>query len=110
MCRRFKPVHHHIQIKAFRNESLFCFQELTMYHVYILKSLKSGIHYVGMAKDVSQRLKEHNGGKSKFTKGHMPRKLIYSEGPFETKTARQKEKYYKTTSGKEFLRKNGSLD
>jgi putative endonuclease len=53
-----------------------------MFYVYILKSLSSGVYYVGMAKDIQVRLKEHNSGKSKFTKGHLPFELVYQEGPF----------------------------
>ncbi|MGB0934189.1 MAG: GIY-YIG nuclease family protein, partial [Lishizhenia sp.] len=72
-------------------------------YVYLLWSEKSNIHYVGMAKNVEQRLKDHNRGKSKFTKGHIPWKIIYSEGPYETKKAREIEKLYKTTQGKKVL-------
>ena len=50
-----------------------------MVTVYVLKSLIDDVHYVGMAKDLLVRLKEHNGGKNHFTKGHMPWKIIYTE-------------------------------
>ncbi len=78
-----------------------------MYYVYMLQSEQSGLYYVGIAKEVERRLKEHNRGKSKFTKGHIPFKLIYQEGPFETSEARKREKYLKSTAGKKFLRKIG---
>lgn len=39
---------------------LFCF----MITVYVLLSLKDGLHYVGMAKNAMTRLKEHNDGKT----------------------------------------------
>ena len=81
-----------------------------MYYVYILKSLSSAIHYTGIAKDVELRLKDHNRGKSRFTKGHMPWELIYQEGPYPTKEARSKEKYYKTHSGKLYLKSKNVLD
>jgi len=71
-----------------------------MYFVYLIRSLKSGIIYVGMAKDVNVRLKEHNSGKSKFTKGHLPFELIYQEGPYETKEARLREKQLKRSEVK----------
>ena len=71
-----------------------------MYYVYILKSEPSGLFYTGMAKDVEVRLKEHNRGKSKFTRGHMPWKLVYEEGPFEGKEARKREKVLKQTEAK----------
>ena len=47
-----------------------------MYYVYILKSEKSGIYYTGIAKNVELRLVNHNKGKSRFTKGHLPWKII----------------------------------
>ncbi|MGV6861992.1 MAG: GIY-YIG nuclease family protein [Putridiphycobacter sp.] len=81
-----------------------------MYFVYVIRSLSSGVYYVGMAQNVELRLKEHNRGKSKFTKGHLPWELIYQEGPFETSFARKKEKYYKSSSGKTYLRQNGLID
>ena len=80
-----------------------------MYFVYILKSLKSDIYYTGIAKDIQQRLINHNKGKSRFTKGHLPWKLIYSEGPYETSEAREIEKYYKTTTGKATLKLKGII-
>jgi putative endonuclease len=77
-----------------------------MYFVYIIRSLKSGIIYVGMAKDVNIRLDEHNSGKSKFTKGHLPFNLIYQEGPYETKQARIREKQLKQTDIKNRILSN----
>ena len=79
------------------------------YFVYFLRSEKDGTTYVGMAKDVQVRLEEHNRGKSKFTRAHMPYKLIYQEGPYETAEARKREKYLKSTAGKNFLRKLGII-
>ncbi len=64
-----------------------------MYYVYIIKSERTNICYVGMAKDVLKRLNEHNSGKSTFTKGHRPFVLIHQEGPFDTLEARKREKY-----------------
>ncbi|MBS1731910.1 MAG: GIY-YIG nuclease family protein [Bacteroidetes bacterium] len=40
-----------------------------MVTVYILQSEKDGARYVGMALDVLNRLKEHNAGKNRYTKG-----------------------------------------
>ncbi len=71
-----------------------------MYYVYILKSLSSDSFYTGMAKNVEERLKEHNRGKSKFTKGHIPWEVVYEEGPFETKEARKREKFLKRSNEK----------
>ena len=77
----------------------------TMMYVYVIRSLKSGIHYVGMAKDVKVRLKEHNAGKAKFTKCHRPWELIYSEESEDFETGRKHEKYLKSSAGKRWLKK-----
>jgi len=76
-----------------------------MKEVYAIKSLKTGIIYIGIAKDSVKRLKAHNSGKSKFTKGHLPWKLIYKEECEDWSDARKKEKYYKTSIGKKELLK-----
>jgi hypothetical protein len=39
----------------------------------------------------------------------MPYRLVYQEGPFETLEARKREKYLKSTAGKNFLRKQGVI-
>jgi len=102
LCRGFDSLHHH---EREAKVSLFCF--VMSYYVYFLQSEKDGTTYVGMAKNVLTRLKEHNTGKSQFTKGHMPYRLVYQEGPFETLEARKREKYLKSTAGKNYLRKQG---
>jgi predicted GIY-YIG superfamily endonuclease len=74
-----------------------------MITVYFLKSKLDGATYVGMAKDVHARLKEHNAGKNKYTKGHMPWELLYTEAFPDWVTARLREKYFKTAAGKKWL-------
>ena len=81
-----------------------------MFYIYVLKNLTDSSYYVGMSKDINKRLKEHNRGKSKYTKSRLPWKIIYSEGPYETKKARKLEKYYKSTAGKIKLKKLGIID
>ena len=78
--------------------------------VYVLKSESSGIYYVGMSKDVNIRLKEHNAGKTKFTKGHRPWEIIYTESYEDWETGRKREKYLKSSAGKKWLRKRGLID
>ena len=74
-----------------------------IWFVYLLQSEKDGSYYVGMTKDINARLKEHNRGKSRYTKGKMPWKLMYSEKVGNPEEARMKEKYYKTSRGKNKL-------
>jgi predicted GIY-YIG superfamily endonuclease len=77
-----------------------------MIKVYVLKSLQSGILYVGITDNIERRLKEHNTGKSKFTKGHLPWEIIYTEDQICYAAARAKEKYFKTAAGKKALQKS----
>jgi predicted GIY-YIG superfamily endonuclease len=76
-----------------------------MVTVYILLSIKDNSTYVGMALDAKVRLKEHNNGKNRYTKGHMPWKIVHTELFDDWKTARIREKYLKSTAGKNWLHK-----
>ena len=76
-----------------------------MITVYVIESLKDGTRYTGMAMDVYKRLHEHNNGKNRFTKGHIPWKIIYTEQQPDWASARSKEKYLKTAAGKKWLAK-----
>ena len=73
--------------------------------VYILESELDGSRYVGMAKELDKRLKEQNAGKNRYTKGHMPWRVIYFEQCKDWKEGRAKEKYYKTASGRKYMEK-----
>ena len=77
---------------------------LYMVFVYVIKSEKSARLYVGISKNLEVRLSQHNAGKSKFTKGHMPWTLLYSEKLSDYGSARQREKYLKSAAGKRWLR------
>jgi putative endonuclease len=58
-----------------------------------------------MSQNIERRVAEHNAGKSKFTSGHMPWKLVYYEVFQTSKEARSKEKYFKSAAGKKALHK-----
>ena len=75
-----------------------------MVTVYVIESLKDATWYTGMALDDARRLKEHNAGKNRFTKGHRPWKIIYTEISMDWSAARKREKYLKSTAGKNWLR------
>ncbi|MDP4664501.1 MAG: GIY-YIG nuclease family protein [Salibacteraceae bacterium] len=75
-----------------------------VYYVYAIKSQVDGRIYVGMTADIEKRLKEHNSGKTKSTKGFIPWKLIYQEQIGVRSDARKREKYLKSGVGKEFLK------
>lgn len=73
-------------------------------YVYAIKSLKDGRIYVGMTSNVEKRLKEHNSGQTRSTKGYMPWVLFYSEIQITRVDARIREKFLKSGCGKEFLK------
>ncbi|MEO8821978.1 MAG: GIY-YIG nuclease family protein [Ginsengibacter sp.] len=76
-----------------------------MITVYVLSSLKDQATYVGMALDADKRLKEHNSGKNRYTKGHLPWKIIFTEQHPDWASARIREKYLKSSAGKNWLKK-----
>ena len=77
---------------------------MKMYFVYAIQSEKDKRIYVGMCKNIEVRLREHNSGKTKSTKGYIPWRLIYSERLESRVEARKREIYLKSGIGKEFLR------
>ncbi len=76
-----------------------------MITVYVIKCLISGKNYTGMAEDAMARLDEHNSGKSKFTSGYGPWKILSSEVAVDWSAARAREKYLKSAAGIRFIKK-----
>lgn len=71
-----------------------------MYSVYILLNEVKTRTYTGVADDVNKRLALHNAGRVKASRPYRPYNIIHTE-EFETlKEARQKEKFYKSTTGR----------
>jgi putative endonuclease len=59
------------------------------YYLYILQSLATGTYYIGTTSDLEDRLHRHNSGRSKYTKRHVPWKLVYQE-EYPTRSAAMK--------------------
>ncbi len=81
-----------------------------MYYAYELRSLKDGTHYYGSTSDLEKRLREHNAGKAKYTKGHRPYEVVHSESFSTKKEAATRELYFKSVDGYHWLRANGVLN
>jgi putative endonuclease len=78
-----------------------------MYYCYILKSLLTGTYYYGHSHNVEERLKRHNAGKVRSTKGRRPWKIIHVEC-FETKAeAFRREFFFKSIEGYRYLKGRG---
>ncbi|MFH0865781.1 MAG: GIY-YIG nuclease family protein [Bacteroidota bacterium] len=76
-----------------------------MFFVYVLRSEVDNRLYVGFTESIERRVKEHNCGKTRSTKGYIPWNLVYTEEIFDRKSARIREKYLKSGFGKEYLKK-----
>ncbi|GGD47641.1 GIY-YIG nuclease family protein [Muriicola marianensis] len=75
-----------------------------MIWVYAIRSISYEYIYVGMTSNLEDRLRRHNRGWEKTTRPYAPFNLIYKEECASRKLARQREKYWKSGSGKEKLK------
>ena len=75
-----------------------------MFYTYILKSEKNGIMYTGYTNDLRKRLRQHNQGKSYYTKRDKPYLLVYYEACLNEDDARSREKYLKSGMGKRYVK------
>jgi predicted GIY-YIG superfamily endonuclease len=76
-------------------------------YVYILQSLKAPSRfYVGLTDDPDRRLKEHNWGESRHTNRFRPWQSVVTFWFAEDKTARRFERYLKSGSGREFVKRH----
>jgi putative endonuclease len=76
-----------------------------MYYVYILKSLKDGKYYYGSTANLITRLRHHNRGKVRSTKGRTPFVVHYYEKYDSRSEAYRRELYLKSIDGFNWLRK-----
>ena len=68
------------------------------WYVYILEC-KTRELYVGISKDVNERLKKHNEGRAcRYTKFRRPVRLLYQESCENYQTARKRERQVKRYS------------
>lgn len=77
---------------------LFCY-------VYLLYSPDSNTFYVGFTHNIERRLAEHNKGLNFSTKFAAPWSLIYYEAHTDEGDAMRREKYLKTSAGKQAINK-----
>ena len=74
------------------------------HYVYILRSEKDKLLYVGYTKDIENRIVYHNTGKVSSTKNRQPLTLIYYEVCLNQQDATHREKYLKTSWGKRYIK------
>ena len=76
-----------------------------MFYAYVIRSLNTGRLYKGSCKNLNNRLKEHNAGKTPSTKPFTPWEVYYYETFPDRKSAEKREKYFKSAAGRIFLKK-----
>ena len=74
-----------------------------MFYVYLLQS--NSKMYVGITTDLKRRVNEHNKGQNVSTKAYLPWTLIFYEAYIKREDATRREKYLKTTQGRQALRR-----
>jgi len=75
-----------------------------MHYVYILLNEAKTRTYTGVADDVNKRLALHNAGRVKASRPYRPYHIVHAEEFQTLKEARQKEKFYKSTTGRRRLK------
>jgi len=63
---------------------------MNQFVVYVIKSQIDGRLYVGFTDSIERRIKEHNAGRTKSTKGFKPWILVYSELVYSRDEARKR--------------------
>ena len=71
-----------------------------MFAVYVLQSTTTGKRYVGSTRNLAARLRQHNQGRVRATKGGRPWKLVYFEQFQTNREARQREIFLKSGRGR----------
>lgn len=72
-------------------------------YLYILRSEKNGHFYTGIAADVEERLKRHNGGRSISTRSGVPWQLVYTEQFPDRSSAMKREYEVKSWKSREMI-------
>ena len=60
------------------------------YRVYVIQS-REGRFYIGLSDDVVRRVKQHNRGQSRWTKGRGPWKIVWQSEELSLTDARKLE-------------------
>ncbi|OGZ04666.1 MAG: excinuclease ABC subunit C [Candidatus Lloydbacteria bacterium RIFCSPHIGHO2_01_FULL_41_20] len=75
-----------------------------MYYTYIIRSKKNEMIYTGYTNNLRKRFRQHQSGKSSYTKGRGPFELIYYEACLNEDDAKSREIYLKSGMGKRYIK------
>ena len=76
-----------------------------MYSVYVLHSKKENKLYIGFTANLKRRIEDHSKGKVNVTRNWLPLVFIYAELYTNKKDALQRERFFKTGWGRQYLNK-----
>ena len=76
-----------------------------MWVTYILQSQKTGRYYVGHTGDLKERLRQHNSGKTRSLKAHLPVQVIHVEEFPDKQEAYFRERQIKSYKGGEAFKR-----
>ena len=77
---------------------------MSNYFVYVIQSVRDDWIYVGYTTDFKKRITRHNLGHVTSTKIHRPFRMLFLEIYINKADAKRREKYLKTTKGKQTLK------
>ncbi len=83
---------------------------MQFWYVYVLRSQKDHMFYIGSTNDLKRRFQQHQRGENISTAKRLPFDLMYFEGHQAKEDALRREKYFKTTKGKVTLRQMLRVD
>ena len=69
------------------------------FHVYVLRSMRDGKTYTGVAGDLKRRMAEHARGHVRSTRSRRPLVLVYVERFDSKRQALERERFFKTPAG-----------
>jgi len=76
-----------------------------MFYAYVLKSINHDYYYKGHYENLQERLKEHNSGMTTSLRPYIPFSIYYFEEFANRNDSIAREKYFKTSAGRRFLKK-----
>jgi len=76
-----------------------------MFYAYVLKSIHHNFFYKGHCEDLEERVRQHNAGMTASTRPYIPLQLVYFEAFSTRELAIAREKYFKSSAGRRFLKK-----
>jgi len=73
------------------------------FYVYIIQSQKNGSYYIGSIQELVKRLDRHNQGRTFYTKGKRPWKVVYYEEHADRSSAVRRENEIKSRKKRGYI-------